>query len=257
MAQEARYDAVIVHNVDSDELEPMSANNDDGIIIPAVFVGAHTGRLIIQAYQYMENFALLINNDSDFNINTHLLLPFTIVVGLCFVTMIIFSIVRCCRERRRQMRHRLPKRVLKKIPIVKFNHSIHLYETCAICLEDYEDGEKLRVLPCGHVYHTKCIDPWLTKNRRVCCICKRKVLIRGEKLPSRNRLHSDNSGSSDDDTTPLLTASESQQSSDHGTFQNETENTNQSNQEIQPNDQWNATGVSEDDGKYLEFHIEL
>lgn len=76
--------------MESDELEPMSANNDEGINIPSVFVGAHTGRLIIQAYQYNENFALLINNDSDFNINTHLLLPFTIVVGLCFLTMVSF-----------------------------------------------------------------------------------------------------------------------------------------------------------------------
>lgn len=151
------------------------------------------------------------------------------------------------------MRHRLPKSVLKKIPIVKFSCDIHHYDTCAICLEDYIDGEKLRILPCAHAYHSKCIDPWLTKNRRVCPMCKRKVFIRGEKVLSRNRISSNNSISSDDDTTPLLTANEHQQIVDHGTFINQGESSGQSNSEDQSDRQWQATqdvSLSDDDGMY-------
>lgn len=47
-------------------------------------------------------------------------------------------------------------------------------------------------------YHSKCIDPWLTRNRRVCPVCKRKVFAEGEHV-------SDTESESDpDDTTPLI-----------------------------------------------------
>ncbi|XP_033207331.1 E3 ubiquitin-protein ligase RNF13-like isoform X2 [Belonocnema kinseyi] len=198
MAQKAGYDAVIIHNVNSDELEPMSAKDSIGIEIPAVFVGEITGMLLKGNYLYKNLYFVLINDDLPFNINTHLLLPFAIVVGLCFLIMVIFMIVKCIKDRRRQRRHRLPNSSLKKIPTHKYTKG-DPYETCAICLDDYAEGEKLRVLPCAHAYHSKCIDPWLTKNRRVCPVCKRKVFAADERVVTDSESDSDI-----DDSTPLI-----------------------------------------------------
>ncbi|XP_058824750.1 E3 ubiquitin-protein ligase RNF13 [Topomyia yanbarensis] len=210
-AQKAGFAAVIVHNVGSNDLERMSANHAEDIIIPSVFIGESNGMYIVDNFMYPLNYALIITDDVPFNINNNLIIPFAIVVGMCFIIMICFMIIRCIRERRRMLRHRLPNSVLKKIPIVKFAKGMQ-YETCAICLDDYIDNERLRVLPCHHAYHVKCIDPWLTKNRRVCPICKRKVFARGERRPPRRRSSSDSMYSSDaDENTPLLNSAETNQ----------------------------------------------
>lgn len=201
--------------------EPMSAKEPLGISIPSVFVSQITGLIIKENYLWDNDFSVLINDDIPFNINTHLLLPFAIVVGICFLVMVIFMVVRCIKDRRRQRRHRLPKSSLKKIPTHKYTKG-DPYETCAICLDDYVENEKLRVLPCAHgnylcfiisviylliyllviiflAYHTKCIDPWLTKNKRVCPVCKRKVFAADERIITDSESDSDA-----DDSTPLI-----------------------------------------------------
>lgn len=42
---------------------------------------------------------------------------------------------------------------------------------CCICLASLGKKKKVRVLNCGHVYHTKCIDPWLSKGKS-CALCR-------------------------------------------------------------------------------------
>ena len=59
----------------------------------------------------------------------------------------------------------LPTKTEKEDPY--FDHN-----TCSICLDDYEPGEHIRVLPCQHTFHSDCIFPWLTQRSPTCPLCK-------------------------------------------------------------------------------------
>ncbi|KAL3944892.1 MAG: hypothetical protein SGBAC_001037 [Bacillariaceae sp.] len=51
---------------------------------------------------------------------------------------------------------------------------------CSICIDDFEAGEKIRLLPCGHAFHTECILPWLTRRQGCCPMCKTRVMGHNE-----------------------------------------------------------------------------
>ncbi|KAH8896180.1 hypothetical protein GQ53DRAFT_640025 [Thozetella sp. PMI_491] len=41
-----------------------------------------------------------------------------------------------------------------------------------ICLEPMLDGEMVRLLPCGHVFHSSCITLWYLRHHPTCPMCK-------------------------------------------------------------------------------------
>ena len=47
-------------------------------------------------------------------------------------------------------------------------------QKCVICMEKYQIKEKLKTLPCFHVFHSDCIDAWL-KQHNSCPICKHGI----------------------------------------------------------------------------------
>lgn len=45
---------------------------------------------------------------------------------------------------------------------------------CQICMENFEEGEELRTLPCFHLFHSHCVDQWLKVNS-ICPTCRHKI----------------------------------------------------------------------------------
>lgn len=57
------------------------------------------------------------------------------------------------------------------------DHTLWAQPTCPICLDDFIPHETtVRSLPCHHIYHPACIDPFLRDNSSLCPVCKAKVV---------------------------------------------------------------------------------
>ena len=45
--------------------------------------------------------------------------------------------------------------------------------SCPICLEDFEEGDEVRLLPrCCHCFHVACVDHWLLDHKENCPVCR-------------------------------------------------------------------------------------
>ncbi|XP_072351731.1 RING finger protein 150a isoform X4 [Scyliorhinus torazame] len=49
------------------------------------------------------------------------------------------------------------------------------FDNCAVCIEGYKPNDVVRILPCRHIFHKTCVDPWLL-DHRTCPMCKMNIL---------------------------------------------------------------------------------
>ncbi|XVE98681.1 hypothetical protein REPUB_Repub03eG0128600 [Reevesia pubescens] len=73
---------------------------------------------------------------------------------------------------------------LKKLPQFRFSKetkATHLEsDSCVICLDGFRQGQWCRnLVGCGHLFHRKCLDAWLTKVA-ACPICRTRVCLYDE-----------------------------------------------------------------------------
>ncbi|ORY48957.1 hypothetical protein BCR33DRAFT_15032 [Rhizoclosmatium globosum] len=47
---------------------------------------------------------------------------------------------------------------------------------CGICISEFEEQDSVRTLPCKHLFHSNCVDQWLTQGSVTCPSCRHPAL---------------------------------------------------------------------------------
>ena len=69
----------------------------------------------------------------------------------------------------------LSKKQFDKLPFVKYDKNKYSENyQCIICMEEFQKNEKVKLLPCGHIFHDNCIKEWLMK-QKTCPFCKSEI----------------------------------------------------------------------------------
>lgn len=70
------------------------------------------------------------------------------------------------------------KLIEEKNPTIRFSNKVtsSFADQCAVCLSEFEEGEKVRKLQCNHTFHKDCLDNWLKLCFATCPLCRSKVL---------------------------------------------------------------------------------
>lgn len=78
-----------------------------------------------------------------------------------------------------QVDHHQPKSFDSTVHSVHTNNDARLETTlakdekiCALCMDSFNVGQKVRLLRCDHYFHPDCIDPWLLNMSSTCPLCR-------------------------------------------------------------------------------------
>jgi E3 ubiquitin-protein ligase RNF13 len=115
---------------------------------------------------------------------------------LCIILMVavllsifIFLCSYCSRLAWNKWKNRgLTRWRIRQLPQRRYDPATDITQTCSICLEDFKNSEKIRILPCDHIFHPKCVDEWLQNWNRTCPLCKKPITRRNVQVEERGGL---------------------------------------------------------------------
>ncbi|CAK5091466.1 unnamed protein product [Meloidogyne enterolobii] len=119
-------------------------------------------------------------------------ISFIILIVISLAWLVFYYVQRFryahAKDRLQRRLFNAAKKALARIPTrpVKSGDR-ELNSDCPVCIDPYKPGDILRQLPCRHIFHKSCVDPWLLEHR-TCPMCKSDILKAfGYHVSSRSR----------------------------------------------------------------------
>ncbi|XP_043910790.1 E3 ubiquitin-protein ligase RNF43 [Protopterus annectens] len=116
----------------------------------------------------------------------------TLVAALTLIILIFTFRVKCRQNQNQDSMHQQTLRAISRLATRKYKsrcrsgtHKQHggpdsgsscsSAPTCAVCLEEFVEGQDLRIISCLHEFHKQCVDPWLILHR-TCPLCMYNIM---------------------------------------------------------------------------------
>nr|TKS00284.1 receptor-likey region, transmembrane domain- and RING domain-containing protein 1 [Populus alba] len=176
-AQSAGFRAAVVFDDKDNRNLIYMMVNPEGIKVHAVFVSKYAGEILKEHARGKEGECCIFSSRTDaaWTVLAISLISVVVILGLLIIAFVTPRHWLHWQQTNNRCKS-VDSKMVEALPCFIFRNAslsqCHVGETCAICLEDYKDGEVLKVLPCHHEFHSTCVDSWLTKWGTFCPVCK-------------------------------------------------------------------------------------
>ncbi|CAL1589931.1 unnamed protein product [Knipowitschia caucasica] len=183
--------AVLIYNVGA-------ANANDTITMPhpgtgdvvAVMIPEPKGRELAALLQKNVSVAVVISIGTR-NLQKYVSRTSVVFVSISFIVLMIISLAWLvfyyiqrfryanARDRNQRRLGDAAKKAISKLQLRTIRkgdtETDADFDNCAVCIEGYKANDVVRILPCRHLFHKSCVDPWLL-DHRTCPMCKMNIL---------------------------------------------------------------------------------
>ncbi|XP_072519583.1 RING finger protein 148 [Salminus brasiliensis] len=188
-AQREGASAVVIYNLDGtgNTTNPMSLSGINNIV--AITISNHLGKQITSLVQSGTMVYMRIKEGNPYKfwgnpvwvyIMSFAFFGITAVILGYFVFVVIKRLYRN-RQLRIQQRKlkKVAERAIAKLQVRTLRRTDPEVEaeenSCAVCIDSFRRGDIVTTLPCSHIFHKTCIEPWLLEHH-TCPMCKYDIL---------------------------------------------------------------------------------